>query len=84
MDQCCAQSPRRPVPRFAQSAERRAARREFVTAQGLFEADRKLAYRQRRDVDEALADRYFNAYEKFDAISGRESFELSGGMGHSS
>ena len=57
-----------------------------MLAQQLFEADRKLAYRQRREVDEGLADRYFSAYEKFDAISGRESFQSSqssGGMGHS-
>ena len=72
------------MPRFAQSAERRAARREFLSAQQLFEADRKLAQRQGREVDEDLANRYFNAYEKYDAISGSESFQSSGGMGHSS
>ena len=72
------------MPRFAQSAERRAARREYLLAQRLFGADKKLAHRQGRDVDEGLADRYFNAYEKYDAISGSESFQSSGGMGHSS
>ena len=75
-------------PQFRQSAQVRAARREFLNAQQAFDVEEKAARREGREPDPSIGDKYFKAYEVFDALSGKESFmgnsRASGFQGHSS
>ena len=84
---CSACGPRPRMTRFQHSAERRSARREFLDLQRAFDKEKKLAHRQGREPDEELGNKYFAAYEKYDAIAGAESFSLGSGSpgftGHS-